>query len=236
MSRAVSWSLFQAPKSLSTSQRFVLVALGWHATDEGGYAFPTVGRIAEMTGLNERSVRRCLVELVDAGVLEMTRESGRGKPNVYRFAVFNRVPFEPMIVSNRKVDIDDVSPRVKADIDDSSRPRKVDIGDSSRGDTLYKQNNTDTRAYWTDGRCAMFDDAFGLWPKRVNRDAARVAWQEVWTDDRYTDKQFITAFTQGAQRWIGYWREEGTTMQYMTAFDRWLKNEMWTIDPRGVIK
>ncbi len=62
--------------SLPPTDRLVLFVYASYAS-AGGRAWPSLARVADGTGLNERSVRRAIKRLVDSGVLV---SSGRG-PN-----------------------------------------------------------------------------------------------------------------------------------------------------------
>lgn len=63
------------------AQRLLLLAIAWHA-DDNGMAWPGVPLLAEETTLTDRRVRQILVELEAAAYL--TREPRPGRSNVYR--------------------------------------------------------------------------------------------------------------------------------------------------------
>lgn len=62
------WTLEMSP-----TQKLVLIALAKHAWDDGTHAFPSNGLLAAITGLNEKSVRRALVQLREWGLIVRTR-------------------------------------------------------------------------------------------------------------------------------------------------------------------
>lgn len=71
---------------LPRNERDVLVILADFADDEGRGARPSIRRIAWTVGISEREVMRCLQWLRDPSrkIIEITKEAGFHKPNVYR--------------------------------------------------------------------------------------------------------------------------------------------------------
>ena len=68
------------------SARLVLLAIADHA-DDGGQAWPSVARLARMTGLSRRQVQRRVRQLVKAGELVIEQLGGGGRSTRYRIAV-----------------------------------------------------------------------------------------------------------------------------------------------------
>ena len=65
----------------------VYCALKWHERNKG-YAFPSIPRLAELTGLHERTVQRAIKKLVATGLIEkQSRTTRKGDPdtNLYTF-------------------------------------------------------------------------------------------------------------------------------------------------------
>lgn len=73
---------------LSTTEKIVLMALA-DRVDKAGVAYPSVGWLADMTGLNRRSVMRVLATLEDAGLIAVSRRAGRQASNIYRLCPDN---------------------------------------------------------------------------------------------------------------------------------------------------
>lgn len=70
--------------------RLVLLALAHVADDDGVAAVPRP-RLAGMARIDERTVRRCLSDLVEMGEITVERgASGPGSPTVYRITAANR--------------------------------------------------------------------------------------------------------------------------------------------------
>lgn len=63
------WALDCAPDYLSSSERFVLVALADFVGDDTGQAWPSVMRLARRTGLSRRSVQRALRTLAEVRII-----------------------------------------------------------------------------------------------------------------------------------------------------------------------
>lgn len=59
------------------SQRLVLIALAYHA-DQEGVCWPSINRISSITGLSEATVIRCLTSLEQAGLVSYLSRSRRG--------------------------------------------------------------------------------------------------------------------------------------------------------------
>lgn len=68
---------------LSSGAKLTLLAIAEHANDSG-WAWPSIERLAVMTGVSTRQATRNIQALEDAGVLQVDRNSGRGNVNRYR--------------------------------------------------------------------------------------------------------------------------------------------------------
>ena len=71
---ARDWAYSQA---LAAPAKPVLVALAEHVSGEGRACWPSVSRLARMTGYAERTVRRALRALEAAGLVRIERRPGR---------------------------------------------------------------------------------------------------------------------------------------------------------------
>ncbi|MYH37353.1 MAG: helix-turn-helix domain-containing protein [Rhodospirillaceae bacterium] len=87
----MSWQTRDAvddcPRKLPSGLRSVLLALAGFADQHGRNAYPSVARLAEITRLSERQVRRHLAEARRLGLIEMIRAGGgdRRQTTVYAF-------------------------------------------------------------------------------------------------------------------------------------------------------
>lgn len=59
---------------LAPTQKLVLVALAWHS-DDGGTCWPSQARLARLSGLSERSVRRAAKDLEQRGLVRRLRRT-----------------------------------------------------------------------------------------------------------------------------------------------------------------
>jgi hypothetical protein len=73
---------------LQPEDKLLLLAFAWHvnAADEEGNAWPGVARVAKMCGMSERTARRRITALLEAGVLVAVtdRTGGRARSTVYQ--------------------------------------------------------------------------------------------------------------------------------------------------------
>lgn len=60
--------------TLSPTQKMVLIALAWHS-DDGGSCWPSQTRLARLSGLSERSVRRAARELEQQNLIRRHRRT-----------------------------------------------------------------------------------------------------------------------------------------------------------------
>lgn len=66
------------------NSKLVLLALMTHADWNTGACYPSVGRLATMTGLSRRTVQRALTGLQEYGLMVVTKQGGGNQPNTYR--------------------------------------------------------------------------------------------------------------------------------------------------------
>jgi hypothetical protein len=62
---------------LRAAPKAVLMALAYHTNEFSGVAWPGFTRLGKWTGLDERSIRRCIKEIETAGLLTVKRGTGR---------------------------------------------------------------------------------------------------------------------------------------------------------------
>ena len=79
----IEWVLEHSPVE-HPLDRFVLVVVASHASDDGSRAFPSVATLAHKTGLSRRRVQMALRRLAAAGAIEQTAPSRPAQPRTYR--------------------------------------------------------------------------------------------------------------------------------------------------------
>lgn len=94
-----TWVYDHAPKDLSPGDMLVALVLADHANAEGGNAYPSLSRMAQMTRMDERSVRRSLRRLTELGVIRVVREATNKHPTVYQFPAFRGDTMSPQGIS-----------------------------------------------------------------------------------------------------------------------------------------
>ena len=70
---------------LKPGEKLVALAMADHCHDDGSEARPSRATVAKKCGMSERQVTRIIHQLVNLGVMELERESGHHRTNVYRF-------------------------------------------------------------------------------------------------------------------------------------------------------
>ena len=71
------------------SQRLLLIAIADNCNTESRTAWPTTAYLAGKTLLTQRSIHRLVAELEELGELEIARNRGRNRSNLYRIPLFN---------------------------------------------------------------------------------------------------------------------------------------------------
>lgn len=82
--RLLSWVLSDIPHThpdLDPTARLILVILADHFNEHEGAAWPSVGRVANMAGVSDETVRRHLNDLVDRKLI--SKEPRSGQSNLY---------------------------------------------------------------------------------------------------------------------------------------------------------
>ena len=70
---------------LRPTEKLVAIALADHCHDDGSEARPSQALLARKTGLDERTIRRILVRLLEQGVIYLYKPHGQHRANNYSF-------------------------------------------------------------------------------------------------------------------------------------------------------
>lgn len=180
--------------------------------------------LAEASGRSVAQIKRDLASLRNAGWVDWKRTG--------RSCVF--------ILSIAQNELADSSKRANAAVDTSNKQENTSNPAHARESVPERKHSGTTEQerhpeYWTAERLAGFDVYWSAYPKKVDKQQALTAWRTVLST-RLKDEEFLRAVATGFSRWIRYWREEETEVQYIISFARWIRNERWTLDPRGVAK
>lgn len=96
-------------REASWAETLVLLALANHAQDDGSRCFPSVGRIAWMTGLHVRTVKRVVAALRESGVLQV-RQGGGGRSATEYAIVLDTLPLKPAFLAKDRAKTGDTAP------------------------------------------------------------------------------------------------------------------------------
>lgn len=88
---------------VSGNVRILLLAMADQANHDGGDCYPSVERLVWMTGLGERTVKRFLAQLREAGIIEAVAHLGGGRGYATEYQLrFERLPQKQPFVPKRK--------------------------------------------------------------------------------------------------------------------------------------
>ncbi|MFJ4038229.1 helix-turn-helix domain-containing protein [Microbacterium sp. NPDC090007] len=160
---------------LKMPEKFVLVALADMA-DEKQSCYPGQATLSRMTGASERTVRRAITSLEDAGLL--TREERRTEGG-YRTSDRYVLQVGATLDSNRSdwpvVDLTGHTDQPHR----SHRPTSpVTVTGTYKEEPLenHQGESSDTRVALI--ASVSFDDFWGVWPRKVAKPDARRAWDK----------------------------------------------------------
>lgn len=126
MSIEVTALVLRAQTGLNAQAKMVLLGLADHASNDGSDAWPSVATLAQYAECSERTVQRHLHSLVDAGLIQVQRESDRRTPTTYAVCL----PVLATLRGDTVTPVTGVTTGTRGDNDDTSG---VTIG-ASRGD------------------------------------------------------------------------------------------------------
>ncbi len=94
------WSSYP---ELKGSFKLVLLALAEFANEENDECWPSIARLAEMTGLKERQVQNLLRDLQTDGYISIETNHGRKNTNVYKLTMSKKVQQNAPFTDEKKV-------------------------------------------------------------------------------------------------------------------------------------
>lgn len=185
----------------------ILLSLADVADENGGNAFPSVGRLARDSRCNSRTVQRHLAAMVADGTLTVDRPASQHRPTTYRIAA----------VQGRHSGID--------------RPLRGDTGVTSRAsapitkelELMAEQGQAPVQP----NRPDPFDDFWQTYPRKVKKLAARKAW------DKALKFAKPEAIIEGARRY----RDDPQRSDQFTAHPTtWLNAGSWMDEASGPVR
>jgi len=100
--RLISWVLNEVPHThadLDPTSRLILLILADHFNEHEGAAWPSLGRMANMAGVSDETVRRHLNELVERKLI--SKEPRAGQSNLYGITPPVKAPPTPVTPPTR---------------------------------------------------------------------------------------------------------------------------------------
>jgi hypothetical protein len=221
----------------SGSDRLVLLALANHASGDTMECWPSIALIAKEAGVTEDTVKRSLRVLVERGLIERevngapdARIPRDRRPNLYRLHLTGGTD-----TGGRDAGSRDTGGRETTQRGGESR---VDGGDnhaSTGGRIAPPKQSLNLHGTVSEPSLARpaaervssdeFEQWWALYPKKVNKKAARAKYVTVRKSGVTAD-----ALTEGLRAWIVEWRDNRTDPQYIPGPDRWLNAGKWEDD------
>jgi hypothetical protein len=103
--------------SLQPSKKIVLLALADFANDDGKNIFPSVSTIAKKSSLSRRSVQTIILDLVDSGILRITKHPFGGAPGTTRHL---EIELNELEILMRLARDENISPVPETGVNDSN--------------------------------------------------------------------------------------------------------------------
>lgn len=192
--------------------------------------------IADRSGMSERSVKRALASLRQREIIK-DEYAGNGDKTT-RVISFPFLSYlYPSGQNGLSLGPNRGDPRAKLahqEEEPNVDKEKTDISPESHSLGERKERHHE---YWNEDATKLFDMAWALYPKKVDKADAKLAWKNVLGKKILNDPDFRTSFANGLAAWVKYWKEQETELQYVPSFARWIKREKWTeTPPKGFVK
>jgi len=179
----VEWA-YSAGRPLAETA--VLAALCLRTDDKTHETFVGQKTVANMLGSSPEKVLRSLGVLERAGIISRTRRHGRGGYRTSDLIRVNVDTYQAERLQGEMPTRQNAYKEIRRDLpDDSSAPtwQKVTAKEITQSDHSVDHSDTPDR----------FDEFYAVWPKKVDKPAARRAWAKAIK--RATPEQIITAAT-----------------------------------------
>lgn len=229
-----AWVYDHAPHDLTSGELVVTLILADHANSEGGMAYPSVARIAQMARMSVRNAQYTLRALVDKGVIEVAHEATNRRPTVYQFPAFRG---ESHCTSGEQKSSDGgeahctlgvkpiaPEPSIEPLVTPPIVPQGTDTPKKKTRSTSRAKRELDD-AYWREGD---HRDKFRAWyaeyPRKVDPQSAMKAWRLVLGDDDADDRKMHVFWTLSRQRWKE-WR--GRASEHVPYPATWINKREW---------
>lgn len=138
MSIRAMTNVFDRQDIKSPTDRFVLIALVDHASEDGENIYPSINRLVSKTGFSDRTIQSSIKSLIEQGVL-VRRNSGKGGRNITnRFAYV----FKNTEVDSVNPEADDIeTPKLTAENTEGDSPESS-VNHHKKEPSLIKDSPT----------------------------------------------------------------------------------------------
>ena len=221
------WLIREAP--LSGNALLVLIALAARE-NRAGECWPSHATLAAEARMSEKSVRRALDELRDAGHVSWERrhrEDGGKSSNHYRVHVRHGAPSEipgqgsllptPSVTGTDPIGHPDRSHRSQGPIPSVTLTDEV----TKEEVTTREGKNSPSPRKRGDDDSPEFTRFWDIYPRKVGKGAARTAWA------RATRKTAPEVITEAAHAHARTWASAATEARFIPHPASWLNAERW---------
>ena len=221
------WLIREAP--LSGNALLVLIALAARE-NRAGECWPSHATLAAEARMSEKSVRRALDELRDAGHVSWERrhrEDGGKTSNFYRVHVRHGAPSEipgqgallptPSVTGTDPIGHPDRSHRSQGPIPSVTLTDEV----TKEEVTTREGKNSPSPRKRGDDDSPEFTRFWDIYPRKVGKGAARTAWA------RATRKTAPEVITEAAHAHARTWASADTEARFIPHPASWLNAERW---------
>jgi DNA-binding transcriptional ArsR family regulator len=205
----------------SAAEKLVLMALADNA-DNDGYCWPGNARTSYRCQMSESSVRRHIVALERAGLIEKVkrrrRKDGTLSVWIYRLNLLHDPELstahpQPVVTDAQISDhiCADFCAPVNAQepsVEPSTNPHSNNVSDIVQEAEIVPEWELSFRAFWKQ------------YPRKVNRQQAVKAWRKLTDADR-------DAATQILPDHVAYWAQSKTGIEYIPHGASWLNARRW---------
>jgi hypothetical protein len=226
------------------SIKLVALKLADHADDDGGSIYPSIARIAAECELSERQVQRIIRDMVGRGLLRVIGDAkgGRGHPTRYSFHLSSlsalpssyvpkgdtmspipeRVTSAPERVTSTTERVTPMSPEPSIEPSLEKPPPTPPRG-GVRVRESWLEDGED-RLQTVEQIDEAFESFWKRWPSKVEKKAARKAFERVMREVDYDD--FITGWHKAVENFAGK-EYQGDRLRFVPHLSSWLNGERW---------
>jgi hypothetical protein len=203
-------------------------ALAMHANKDGA-CWPSLGTLADLTGLSRRTVIRTIRVLERASLVKVERRVGRTQTNTYRISA-SLAPFDPEKVPHSHSNGATVAPEKvpHSHSNGATVAPEQDSLNKTQGTRLKNKTHSPARARHhlqiSEPQRQAFHRVWDAYPehRRGAEEDDLAAWVALDPDEALVETMLTAIRTQARGR---EWREEAG--RYVPKFTKWLAERQW---------